>query len=250
MSRRSSACRVRSFRPASAASASPRAAIQSSAPSSSVFNTIPPESREQRVCTAPPSSRKSSSRVDPASSAIRRTCFGPSRPARRRSTRVRSGTASSSLVARLSTNALTSLESARSDAASRSMSSAPSFIDRWSAYASALFPAADAGKEIHMTTKSNTTSVPHLDVNDGRNIPQLGFGVFQVPPQDTADVVRHALGTGYRSIDTAAMYRNEAGVGEAVAQSGLARDELFITTKLANDNHGHDQAIRALDESL
>ena len=101
-----------------------------------------------------------------------------------------------------------------------------------------------------MTTKSNTTSVPHLDVNDGRNIPQLGFGVFQVPPQDTADVVRHALGTGYRSIDTAAMYRNEAGVGEAVAQSGLARDELFITTKLANDNHGHDQAIRALDESL
>jgi 2,5-diketo-D-gluconate reductase A len=87
-------------------------------------------------------------------------------------------------------------------------------------------------------------------VNDGRNIPQLGFGVFQVPPQDTADVVRHALGTGYRSIDTAAMYRNEAGVGEAVAQSGLDRDEVFITTKLANDNHGHDQAIRALDESL
>jgi 2,5-diketo-D-gluconate reductase A len=101
-----------------------------------------------------------------------------------------------------------------------------------------------------MTTQSNTTSVPHLDVNDGRNIPQLGFGVFQVPPQDTADVVRHALGTGYRSIDTAAMYRNEAGVGEAVARSGLDRDEVFITTKLANDNHGHDQAIRALDESL
>jgi 2,5-diketo-D-gluconate reductase A len=101
-----------------------------------------------------------------------------------------------------------------------------------------------------MTTQSKTTSVPHLDVNDGRNIPQLGFGVFQVPPQDTADVVCHALGTGYRSIDTAAMYRNEAGVGEAVAHSGLDRDEVFITTKLANDNHGHDQAIRALDESL
>jgi 2,5-diketo-D-gluconate reductase A len=101
-----------------------------------------------------------------------------------------------------------------------------------------------------MTTQSNTTSVPHLDVNDGRNIPQLGFGVFQVPPQDTADVVRHALGTGYRSIDTAAMYRNEAGVGEAVAHSGLDREEVFITTKLANDDHGHDEAIRALDESL
>ena len=101
-----------------------------------------------------------------------------------------------------------------------------------------------------MTTQSNTTSVPHLDVNDGSNIPQLGFGVFQVPPEDTAEVVRHALSTGYRSIDTAAMYRNEAGVGEAIAHSGLGRDEVFITTKLANDNHGHDKAIRALDESL
>jgi 2,5-diketo-D-gluconate reductase A len=101
-----------------------------------------------------------------------------------------------------------------------------------------------------MTTQAKTTSVPHLDVNDGHNIPQLGFGVFQVPPEDTADVVRHALSTGYRSIDTAAMYRNEAGVGEAVAHSGLDRDEVFITTKLANDNHGHDEALRALDESL
>jgi hypothetical protein len=75
-----------------------------------------------------------------------------------------------------------------------------------------LFPAADDGNEIHVTAQSNATSVPHLDVNDGRNIPELGFGVFQVPPQDTADVVHHALGTGYRSIDTAAMYRNETGV--------------------------------------
>jgi 2,5-diketo-D-gluconate reductase A len=101
-----------------------------------------------------------------------------------------------------------------------------------------------------MTTHANTTSIPHLDVNDGHNIPQLGFGVFQVAPEDTAEVVRHALGTGYRSIDTAAMYGNENGVGEAVAQSGLDRDEVFITTKLANDMHGHDNALRALDESL
>ena len=101
-----------------------------------------------------------------------------------------------------------------------------------------------------MTTQANTTSVPYLDVNDGRLIPQLGFGVFQVPPQDTADVVRHALRAGYRSIDTAAMYRNEPGVGEAIAGSGLGRDDVFITTKLANDEHGHDKALGALDESL
>jgi 2,5-diketo-D-gluconate reductase A len=101
-----------------------------------------------------------------------------------------------------------------------------------------------------MTTQSNTTSIPYLELNDGHRIPQLGFGVFQVPPPDTADVVRHALSTGYRSIDTAAAYGNEAGVGEAVAHSGLDREEVFITTKLANDEHGHDRAIRALDESL
>jgi 2,5-diketo-D-gluconate reductase A len=74
--------------------------------------------------------------------------------------------------------------------------------------------------------------------------------VFQVPPQDTADVVTHALRTGYRSIDTAAAYRNEEGVGEAIADSGLDREDVFITTKLANDDHGHDKALRALDESL
>jgi 2,5-diketo-D-gluconate reductase A len=101
-----------------------------------------------------------------------------------------------------------------------------------------------------MTTQANTTSIPYLDVNDGQHIPQLGFGVFQVPPQDTADVVKHALRTGYRSIDTAAAYKNEQGVGEAIADSGLAREDVFITTKLANDSHGHDKALRALDESL
>ena len=101
-----------------------------------------------------------------------------------------------------------------------------------------------------MTTQANTTSIPYLDVNDGQHIPQLGFGVFQVPPQDTADVVKHALRTGYRSIDTAAAYKNEQGVGEAIADSGLAREDVFITTKLANDSHGLDLALRALDESL
>ena len=101
-----------------------------------------------------------------------------------------------------------------------------------------------------MTTQANTTSIPYLDVNDGHRIPQLGFGVFQVPPQDTADVVKHALRTGYRSIDTAAVYENEEGVGKAIADSGLDREDVFITTKLANDKHGHDNALRALDESL
>jgi len=90
-------------------------------------------------------------------------------------------------------------------------------VPQGSAYATGWFPAADDGKEIYMTTQANTTSIPYLDVNDGQHIPQLGFGVFQVPPQDTADVVRHALRTGYRSIDTAAMYKNEEGVGEAIA---------------------------------
>lgn len=101
-----------------------------------------------------------------------------------------------------------------------------------------------------MTTSANTTSVPYLDLNDSNRIPQLGFGVFQVPPDETAEVVAHALRTGYRSIDTAAMYKNEGGVGQAIADSGLDREELFITTKLANDNHGHDQALRAFEHSL
>jgi 2,5-diketo-D-gluconate reductase A len=101
-----------------------------------------------------------------------------------------------------------------------------------------------------MTTSANTTSVPSLDLNDNNHIPQLGFGVFQVPADETAEVVTHALRTGYRSIDTAAAYRNEAGVGEAVARSGLDRQQLFITTKLANDNHGHDRALRAFEHSL
>jgi len=74
--------------------------------------------------------------------------------------------------------------------------------------------------------------------------------VFQIPPDETADAVSAALDAGYRHIDTAQMYRNEAGVAEGIKRSGVARDDIFITTKLNNDRHGHDKAIEALDESL
>jgi len=92
--------------------------------------------------------------------------------------------------------------------------------------------------------------VPNVKLNNGVEIPQFGFGVFQVDPDTTADTVTAALEAGYRHIDTAQMYKNEEGVGQAIARSGLARDELFVTTKLNNDKHGHDEAIRALDTSL
>ncbi len=96
----------------------------------------------------------------------------------------------------------------------------------------------------------STSSVPTVTLNDHVEIPQLGFGVFQVPPGETAEAVTHALGTGYRHIDTAAAYGNEAGVGQAIRAAGLSRDEVFITTKCFNDDHGFDQATRALKASL
>ena len=80
--------------------------------------------------------------------------------------------------------------------------------------------------------------VPNLTLNNGVTIPQLGFGVFQVPEGQTQRVVEDALGAGYRHIDTAAAYGNEAGVGAAIAASGIAREEIFITTKLRNGEHG------------
>jgi 2,5-diketo-D-gluconate reductase A len=94
------------------------------------------------------------------------------------------------------------------------------------------------------------TQVPNIRLNNGVEIPQFGFGVFQVPPEETAQAVREALDAGYRHIDTAEMYENEEGVGKALAESGLPRDEVFLTTKLNNSNHGHDAALRAMDESL
>ncbi|WP_199430913.1 aldo/keto reductase [Qaidamihabitans albus] len=92
--------------------------------------------------------------------------------------------------------------------------------------------------------------VPTITLNNGVRIPQLGFGVFQVPPEETAEAVRHALRTGYRSIDTAAAYRNEEGVGAAIRDADIARDELFITTKLWNADQGYDATLRAFDESM
>jgi 2,5-diketo-D-gluconate reductase A len=94
------------------------------------------------------------------------------------------------------------------------------------------------------------TQVPNIRLNNAVEIPQFGFGVFQVPPEQTAQAVLQAFEAGYRHIDTAQMYRNEEGVGQAVAESGLPRDEVFITTKLNNNGHGYESAISALDESL
>jgi diketogulonate reductase-like aldo/keto reductase len=92
--------------------------------------------------------------------------------------------------------------------------------------------------------------VPHLNLNDGNRIPQLGFGVFLVPKAETAQAVGHALQAGYRSIDTAASYGNEVGVRDAVLTSELDRDELFVTTKLRNRDHGRHQVPRAFEASL
>ncbi|HEX4428640.1 MAG TPA: aldo/keto reductase [Frankiaceae bacterium] len=92
--------------------------------------------------------------------------------------------------------------------------------------------------------------IPTLTLNNGHTIPQLGFGVFQVPPDQVIEPVETALEAGYRLIDTAAAYGNEDGVGKALANSGIDRDELFVTTKLWNNDHGFDQALRAIDTSL
>jgi 2,5-diketo-D-gluconate reductase A len=92
--------------------------------------------------------------------------------------------------------------------------------------------------------------VPSLTFNNGVQIPQLGFGVFQVPPAEVIEPVLAALEAGYRLIDTAAMYGNEEGVGKAIAQSGVPRDEIFVTTKLNNPDHGYDATLKAFDTSM
>jgi 2,5-diketo-D-gluconate reductase A len=99
------------------------------------------------------------------------------------------------------------------------------------------------------------TNVPTITVKNGTagggvEIPQLGFGVFQIKPEQTADAVAEALKVGYRHIDTAQMYRNEAGVGQAIRESGLDRDEVFVTSKLSNRFHDPDDALAAFDRSL
>jgi diketogulonate reductase-like aldo/keto reductase len=95
-----------------------------------------------------------------------------------------------------------------------------------------------------------TSSVPDVVLNNGVSMPQLGFGVFRVPQEETERAVLDALETGYRSIDTASLYGNETGVGRALTSSGLAREDLFVATKVWNDDQGYDSTLRACDVSL
>jgi len=95
-----------------------------------------------------------------------------------------------------------------------------------------------------------TTSEPTLTLNDGHTIPQLGFGVFKVDPDETTRIVSDALEVGYRHLDTAAIYGNEAGVGAAIAASAVPRSELFVTTKLWNSEQGTQSAFDAFEASL
>jgi 2,5-diketo-D-gluconate reductase A len=97
---------------------------------------------------------------------------------------------------------------------------------------------------------NSASSVPTITLNDGNTIPQLGFGVFKVEPDKTSRVVSDALEVGYRHIDTAKIYGNEEGVGHAIKSSGIDRSELFITTKLWNDDQGYDSALEAFEKSL
>lgn len=94
------------------------------------------------------------------------------------------------------------------------------------------------------------TDVPAIELNDGTRIPQLGLGVYQVPPDDTAATVRTALEIGYRHVDTAQMYQNERGVGQGVRDFGIDRSEVYITSKLNNGFHRPDDARRAFDKTL
>ncbi|MGW9379872.1 aldo/keto reductase [Streptomyces albidoflavus] len=94
------------------------------------------------------------------------------------------------------------------------------------------------------------SKVPPIILNNGVQMPQLGFGVWQVPDDEAFTAVGAALDAGYRSIDTAAAYGNEEGTGKAIARSGIPREELFVTTKLWNSDHGYDAALRAFDSSL
>lgn len=97
------------------------------------------------------------------------------------------------------------------------------------------------------------TQSPRVTLASGVDMPQLGFGLYKVAPEDAAQLAGDALAAGYRSLDTAAMYGNEAGVGRAVAQAadgGLPREDVFVTTKVWNSDHGYDAALRAFDRSL
>jgi 2,5-diketo-D-gluconate reductase A len=97
--------------------------------------------------------------------------------------------------------------------------------------------------------EGNMTQIPSITLNNGVTIPQAGFGTFQIAEDDTQRVVESALETGYRHIDTAAGYYNEAGVGAAVRASGLPREDVFVTTKLRNGDQGYDHALAAFEAS-
>jgi 2,5-diketo-D-gluconate reductase A len=94
------------------------------------------------------------------------------------------------------------------------------------------------------------SDIPQIQLNDGNQIPQLGFGVFQIDPSETVEAVAHALEVGYRHIDTAEMYGNEREVGEGIRRSGLDRSEVFVTSKLNNSFHEPDEARRAFEGTL
>ncbi|WP_405621635.1 aldo/keto reductase [Streptomyces sp. NBC_00076] len=95
-----------------------------------------------------------------------------------------------------------------------------------------------------------SSNVPPITLNNGVEMPQLGFGVWQVPDDEAQQAVTTALEAGYRSIDTAAIYGNEEGTGKAIAASGVPREDLFVTTKLWNSDQGYDSTLRAFDTSL
>jgi 2,5-diketo-D-gluconate reductase A len=97
---------------------------------------------------------------------------------------------------------------------------------------------------------TNATEVPAITLHDGVEMPQLGFGVFQIPPEETQEKVEEALAVGYRHVDTAAAYRNEAGVGAAIAATGVRREDVFVTTKLWNSEQGYDSTLRAFEKSI
>ncbi|WP_353946846.1 aldo/keto reductase [Streptomyces sp. HUAS MG91] len=94
------------------------------------------------------------------------------------------------------------------------------------------------------------SAVPTVTLNNAVEIPQLGFGTFQIPPEETRGTTLAALEAGYRHIDTAQMYGNEKEVGQAVRDSGLDRADVFVTSKLNNDAHAHDDALRAFDVTM
>ena len=90
----------------------------------------------------------------------------------------------------------------------------------------------------------------NLTLNNGNTLPQLGLGVYKVDQADAVKLMREAIEVGYRRIDTAALYGNEVEVGQGIRESGLDREEIFVTTKIWNDRQGFDESLRAIDESL